>query len=68
MSVILPNIPSSCKYICIQRRQRNMRRGENSMVSTKFERHKTGESLELLNETVNGVWSNINVFQENLSY
>ena len=37
------------------------------MVSTKFERTKFGEAIELLQKTAAGVWTNINISQENMN-
>ena len=66
LNIVLPNLPNDCKYIVIQRRNTN--RSNNNMSSTKFERAKIQEALELLTNTVDGVWKQSNEFPILLSH
>ena len=54
LHLILPNLPSECHYIVIRRNQATTR--ENRMKQTKFKRQKIERILELLVQTVEGVW------------
>ena len=70
LNIILPNLPHECKFIVIQRRSTN--RANNELTSTKFERAKIAEVLELLSTTVEGVWKQtddfpIEISQDNLN-
>ena len=58
LCLILPNLPSECKYVIINRRNCNGTKGKSNLVSTKFERRKIQYALELLLQTVPGVWKN----------
>ena len=58
LCLILPNLPSECKYVMINRRKSNGIKGKSNLVSTKFERRKIQYALELLLQTVPGVWKN----------
>lgn len=64
LCLILPNLPSECKYIIINRRNRNGTKGKSNLVSTKFERRKIQYALELLLQTVPGVWKNDDRFPQ----
>ena len=66
LNIILPNLPATCKYICIRRASQRQQRGNTQMVQTKFERAKIGEALDLLSKTMDGVWNNITFSQEHL--
>ena len=67
LHTVLSNLPSTCKYICIEKVSRSNNGGNNRMVQTKFEREKIGEVLELLQHTVVGVWAEITLSQDNLN-
>ena len=56
LSTVLPNLPSECKFIIINRRNKNGEKGKSEMSSTKFERKKIETALKLLSKTVPGVW------------
>ena len=58
LSLVLPNLPSECKYIIINCRNNKGKHGKSQIVSTKFERCKIERALELLSKTVPGVWKN----------
>ena len=60
---VLPNLPSTCKYVCIERLSSGGNGEANKMVQTKFEGQKIGEVLELLKHTVVSVWAEITVSQ-----
>ena len=66
LNIILPNLPATCKYICIKRASQRQQRGNTQMVQTKFERAKIGEALDLLSKTMDGVWNNNTLSQEYL--
>lgn len=54
MATILPNLPSECKFIVVTRQQQ---RGSRNLIrSTKFKRQKIQDCLEILCNTVEGVW------------
>ena len=61
---ILPNLPSECDFIVIMRQGSN--RHSSGLTSTKFERWKIQEVLEILQHTVQGVWKEDNHF--NIQY
>ena len=70
LNLILPNLPSECKYILITRQSHS--NSESGTKSTKFERKKIEEALCLLSDTVEGVWKNstnysITISQERLN-
>ena len=70
LNIVLPNLPNECKFIVVQRRATN--RANNDLSSTKFERAKIAEVLELLSSTVEGVWKQTEEFpivisQDNLN-
>jgi hypothetical protein len=54
LSLILPNLPVECKFVIIKRRNSS---NTSVIQSTKFERWKIQRVLELLSESVPGVWS-----------
>ena len=73
LNLILPNLPSECKFVVLTRRQRspNNTNNQSQLKSTKFKRAKIQEALQLLSHTVEGVWKStrgydIQISQERL--
>lgn len=77
LSLLLPNLPSECKFIILQRKHRDEPNGitgnsQTKLKSTTFERNKIARALELLVDTVPHVWKatdqcNITVSQQRLA-
>ena len=55
---VLPNLPTDYKWIIINCCYKDGKSGESKLHSTTFERRKIQRSLEILQQTVPGVWKN----------
>ena len=66
LNLILPNLPEECKFIIITHLQKK-KKGTSELKSTKFERKKIQETLELLSHTVDGVWKSNDKFKITMS-
>ena len=69
LNLILPNLPTECKFVILTRRQRSHGNANNQsqLKSTKFKRAKIQEALELLSCTVEGVWKTTPRYQLQIS-
>ena len=61
LATVLPNLPSECKFIIINRKTKQNKPGKSQITSTKFERINIQRAIELLMDTVPGVWKNDNI-------